>query len=69
MVVFAFLAYFIQISATPARLTLRQMAVHCGIMLACVFIMRILFGLYASKALMQNAARFALMKKRGFPAP
>jgi len=44
--VFAFLAYFIQISATPARLTLRQMAVHCGIMLACVFIMRILFGLY-----------------------
>lgn len=44
--VFAFLAYFIQISATPARLTLRQMAVHCGIMLACVFIMRIVFGLY-----------------------
>ena len=44
--VFAFLAYFIQISATPARLTLRQMAVHCGIMLACVFLMRILFGLY-----------------------
>ena len=44
--VFAFLAYFIQISATSARLTLRQSAVHCGIMLACVFIMRIVFGLY-----------------------
>ena len=44
--VFAFLAYFIQISATPARLTLRQAVVHCGIMLACVFVMRILFGLY-----------------------
>ena len=44
--VFAFLAYFIQISATPARLTLRQAAGHCALMLACVFVMRIVFGLY-----------------------
>lgn len=44
--VFAFLAYFIKISAALAPLSLRQAAVHCGIMVACVFLMRILFGLY-----------------------
>lgn len=44
--VFAFLAYFIQISATPPPLPLSQAAMHCGAMLACVFLMRVLFGLY-----------------------
>lgn len=44
--VFAFLASFIQISAMPPPLSLRQSAIHCGIMLACVFVMRIVFGLY-----------------------
>lgn len=44
--VFAFLASFIQISSELRILSLRQAALHCGVMLACVFLMRIFFGLY-----------------------
>ena len=44
--VFAFLASFIQISSELRILSLRQAAIHCAVMLACVFLMRILFGLY-----------------------
>ena len=44
--VFAFLASFVQISSELRILSLRQAALHCGVMLACVFLMRIFFGLY-----------------------
>lgn len=44
--VFAFLSYFLRFNSTLEILSLGQAAVHCGIMLACVFVMRIVFGLY-----------------------
>lgn len=43
---FSFLSYFIQLSTRRGSLSIENAFLHCGVMILCVFVIRILFGLY-----------------------
>ncbi len=43
---FSFLSYFIQLSTRRGSLSTENAVLHCGVMILCVFVIRIVFGLY-----------------------